>query len=72
MSRKLLLDILERTLWTYVQAFLGMLLASSVLDVSTLKLAAVAALPAALAVVKGFAASRIGDPETAAIPPVNA
>lgn len=72
MNKKLAIDILERTVWTYIQAFLGMLLAQSVLDVSTLKLAAVAAIPAALAVVKGFAASRVGDPSAASLPPTDA
>ena len=62
-------DLVERTVATYAQAFLGLLLASwsDAIDVSTLRAAAVAAIPAALAVVKGFAAKSIGDPDSAAL-----
>jgi len=67
---KLIKDISERVVWTYVQTFLGLLLASGMfadgaLDLSVLQSAAVAAVPAALAVLKGVAASRVGDPKTA-------
>ncbi len=72
MTKKLLLDIAERTFWTYVQSFIGLLLASSVIDITTLKAAGVSAIPAALAVIKGFAASRVGDNTAAALPPTDA
>lgn len=72
MTKKLAIDIAERTFWTYVQSFIGLLLAASVLDISTVKAAAVSAIPAALAVIKGFAASRIGDATAAALPPTDA
>lgn len=55
MRKTFLIDVGERTAATYVQAFCGLLLADAthLLSLGTLKAAAVAALPAALAVVKG-------------------
>ena len=52
MSKTAVVDVAERAVATYVEAFLGLLLASGVLDVSALKAAAVAAVPAALSVIK--------------------
>ncbi|MFC1415419.1 hypothetical protein [Streptacidiphilus cavernicola] len=46
------MDVVERAAATYLETFLGLLLASGVLDVSALKAAAVAAVPAALSVIK--------------------
>lgn len=62
-------DLAERTLATFVQAWLGLVVASwsGALDVGTLRAAAIAALPAALAVVKGGLARFTGNPDTAAI-----
>jgi hypothetical protein len=60
---KLTKDVLERTFWTAVQAFLAVFI---VTDVSSLKSAAVAAAAAVIAAVKGIAASRIGDSSSAA------
>ena len=60
-------DILERALFTYIQTFLGLLSASGMgIDVggiSTLKMAALGGLPAALSVIKGAVAAGgpIGD-----------
>jgi hypothetical protein len=56
-------DMLERSIATYVQTFLGLLMAremTDVLTVSALQMAAIASLPAALAVVKASVASRAG------------
>ena len=67
-ARKLLADIAERTVLTYVEAFLGLLLASGTTDVvtlSALEAAAIAAIPAGLAVVKGAVGSLIGRAGTA-------
>lgn len=61
--KKLFKDIAERTFWTAAQAFLAVFVAT---DMSTVKSAGVAALAAALAVVKGFAATKVGDPNSAA------
>lgn len=65
------LDLLLRTVRTYVAAFVAFLLALPVLDLSysTLAAASAAALPAVLAVVKGAVASRIGEPDSAALLP---
>ncbi|WP_435245120.1 hypothetical protein [Streptomyces tendae] len=62
------LDVAERTLLTYVEAFLGLLLAgaaSDVIDLSVLQSAAVASIPAALTVVKGAIGTRLGQIGTA-------
>lgn len=55
---KLFRDIAERTLMTALQAFLAVFV---VTDVSSAKAGLVAAAAAALAVVKGVVASRVGD-----------
>ena len=65
---KLLADIAERAVLTYVEAFLGLLLASgttNVVNLSALESAAIAAIPAGLAVVKGAVGSLLGRPGTA-------
>jgi hypothetical protein len=67
-TRKLLADIAERALLTYIEAFLGVLLASGTTDIvnlSTLEAAAIAAIPAGLAVLKGAAGSILGHAGTA-------
>lgn len=60
--KKIYKDILERVIWTAAQAFLATFV---VTDLSSLKVAAVAAIAAALSVVKGLAATKVGDPESA-------
>lgn len=67
--RKFWLDLIERTVATYAAAFLGLLLADGVdlTSVGALRAAAVAALPAALTVLKGAVASFVGDPTSAAL-----
>ncbi|GHC43110.1 holin [Streptomyces cinnamoneus] len=66
--RKVLLDIAERTLAAYVTTFLGLLIADGfdLTSVSAIKAAAIAALPAALSVIKGAIGSRFGDKGSAA------
>lgn len=66
MSR-VVLDVIERTLAAYVTTFLGLLLAANfdLTDLSALKAAAVASIPAALSVVKGAIGAAVGDPRTA-------
>jgi hypothetical protein len=56
-------DTLERTIATYLQALIGLLIASwsGAIDLATLQTAAWAAIPAALAVLKAAIASRVGD-----------
>lgn len=80
--RAFVIDLIERVVATYVEAFLGLfgaaLVASladtpEVTNLSTLEklaaAAAVAALPAALAVLKGIVGGLIGNPDSAAIVP---
>jgi len=54
-------DMAERAVSTYVQTLVGLMLAAGVtgFDVGTLKAAAVAAVPAALAVVKAAFAAKV-------------
>lgn len=56
-------DLIERVTWTAVQAFLA---AFTIGGVDNAKAAAIAGVAAALSVIKGFAATRVGDPESAA------
>ena len=57
MNKDQLLDIIERAVFTYVQTFLGLLSASGMgvdMDgISTVKMAALGGLPAAISVLKG-------------------
>lgn len=57
-----LLDILERSVWTFLQTFLGIFVIS---DLATAETAAVAGVAAVLAVVKGFVATKVGEPDAA-------
>jgi hypothetical protein len=59
---KLYKDVAERALWTAVQTFIAVW---TVADLESAKAAAVAAIAAGLSVVKGFAATKIGDKESA-------
>ncbi|MFF2660040.1 holin [Kitasatospora sp. NPDC058032] len=67
--RTFIIDLTERTLATYAATFLGLLLADNfdLTSIGALRAAAVAALPAALSVLKGAAAKRVGDPSSAAL-----
>ena len=64
-------DVLERAISTYVQSVAGLIAASGMadLDLSTLKVFAVSAAPAALAIVKGYGMSLLpfGDKSASAI-----
>ena len=62
--KDLVRDVAERAAWTFAQAFLG---AFVVTDLSTAKTAALAGLAAAVAVLKGFVASQVGE-RNAALP----
>ena len=52
-------DVLERAISTYVQSVVGLIAASGMtdLDLSTMKVVAVSAAPAALSILKGYVAS---------------
>lgn len=64
---KFFADLFERTVSTYVQVFLGLVISSGldVTNLGTLKAAAVAAIPAGLAVIKGLVAKQFGTPDSA-------
>ncbi|WP_224274105.1 holin [Streptomyces sp. LS1784] len=66
---RFILDLAERTAATYAVAFLGLLLADGfdLTSVGALRAAAVAALPAALTVLKGAISTFVGDPNSAAL-----
>lgn len=75
MTKTKILDIAERAGWTYVQAFVGFLIASEIWTavdrIGVLKGAAGAALPAALAVIKGAVAGLFGNKATASTLPAS-
>lgn len=60
---KLYKDVIERAAWTAAQAFLAIY---TVGGVDELKSAATAGVAAAISVLKGFVATRVGDPGSAA------
>ncbi|MGW7386707.1 hypothetical protein [Streptomyces sp. NPDC054794] len=67
-TRKLLADVAERAVLRYVEAFLGLLLATGTtgrVDPSTLQSAAIAAIPAGRAVVKGAVGTLLSRSGTA-------
>lgn len=61
-SKAELFDVAERAVWTFLQTFLGVFV---VTDLATAEQAAVAGLAAVLSVVKGFVATKIGQPDAA-------
>lgn len=78
--RSFVVDLVERVFWTYVEAFCSLLLLSWVADTvggqaavvadwSVVTKAALAAVPAALAVIKNIAAGFVGNPDSAATVP---
>lgn len=62
-------DMLLRVMGTYVQAWIALVVVvsadGSTIDFTQFKPAALAAIPAALGVLKGYLASKFGDPNTA-------
>jgi hypothetical protein len=66
MTKTYLADLAERCVWTALQAFLSVF---TVTDLSTAKAAGVAAAAAVLALLKGVAARRVGDRNSAALIP---
>lgn len=57
----------ERAASTYVQAFLGLLIASPGINIDAIEAALIAAIPAALSVVKSSIAAFVGDKGTASL-----
>jgi hypothetical protein len=69
---KYLIDLAERTGATYLEAVIGLLLVGPITGLSVVQAAAVAGIPAGLAVVKGALAAFLGRPDTAALLPAAA
>ena len=57
-------DILEKTLWTFVEAFIGALTVAPLVgvDINTVQLAAISGASAALVVIKEFAKKQLAKP----------
>ena len=70
-SKRFVVDLSERTIRTFIQAFLGALLAAPVfnLDIPTLKAAAMAGLASVAAVIMGVVTGPIGAKETPSVLP---
>ena len=70
-SKRFALDLLERTIRTFLQAFLGALLAAPVfnLEIPTLKAAAMAGFASVAAVIMGVVTGPIGADATPSIIP---
>lgn len=56
-------DLIERVAWTAIQAFLAVFMVG---NVNSAKAGGIAAAAAVLSLLKGVAATRVGDPESAA------
>ena len=67
--KKFLIDTAERAVATYVEVVIGLLIVAGPLDLDKIEVSLVAAIPAALAVVKAALASRVGSKGTAALLP---
>lgn len=76
MTKQFMVDAFERVVATYIETFLGLVIASAFVDSGKLNMgavtaAAVAALPAALSLVKSLIARAVGDEGTAALLPAS-
>jgi hypothetical protein len=67
LTKKYWKDLAERCIWTFVQAFLGAWTITG--GRKAAESAAIAGVAAVLAVIKGFAAHKIGDPDSASTVP---
>lgn len=77
MTRRYIIDVIDRFWRTYVQAFGSLLLASGfgmdgVIDLSTVKRAAIAAVAALISLGMSLVARTVGDKESASLakPPI--
>ena len=63
MSRRLVMDIVERAGWTFAQTFLSLFVFSGALsaDLASAKVAAFAGIAAAISVLKGVVATQVGN-----------
>lgn len=77
MKRRYIIDLIERIAATFAQGFITLILLSGadvtgVVDLSTIKKAAIAGVMAVLSLVKGLLARSVGDSESASLakPPI--
>ncbi len=70
-TKRFAVDLLERTIRTFIQAFIGALLAAPVfnLEIPTLKAAAMAGLASVAAVIMGIVSGPIGAKDTPSVLP---
>jgi len=68
-SKTFLIDMAERVAATYAVTLLSLLITADLTDVSAVKAAALAAIPAALMILKSSIALFIGDPNSASLLP---
>lgn len=61
-NKELLKDVIERAVWTAVQAFVAIY---TVGGVDALKSAGTAAVAAGISVIKGFLSTQVGNPNSA-------
>ena len=66
-TKRWAIDALERVLATFAQAFLAIIVAAPILDMSTWKAAAVSGIAAAMSALKALVAKGVGDPESASL-----
>lgn len=66
-SKRWLIDTAERTAATFCEVFVAGLVAGGTLDLSTARSAALAAVAAALAVIKSALATRSGSSDSASL-----
>lgn len=66
--RRLLCDVLERLLWTFVQAGLASLAVGGLFGLEAWKGAAIAGAAAVLSLLKGLAAARLGALSASTLP----
>jgi hypothetical protein len=56
-----LADLAHRTLWTFVQSFVAMIMAAQLIDLAVLHAAAISGVAASLVVVKEYARTQLAD-----------
>jgi hypothetical protein len=64
-----LIDLGERCLWTFLEAFGAALILAGTLDLDVVKTAALAGVAAVIALVKGLGAKLVGDRNSASTAP---
>lgn len=69
MKKRLIYDMAERVIWTFIQGTSSTLLLSGFLGISAWKAGVIGGGAAVLAMVKGVAAVHVGNPATAATLP---